>query len=50
MEIWDISAYKRAIKREIPSGKRPGKKKKAMEKAQKMLNSALEAGKEDNND
>ncbi len=50
MEIWDISAYKRAIKREIPSGKRPGKKKKAMEKAQKMLNSATEAGKEDNND
>ncbi len=50
LELWDISDFKKAIKRELPSGKRPGKKKKAMEKAREMLNKADDAAKEESND
>ena len=50
LELWDISDFKKAMKRDLPSGKRPGKKKKAMEKAREMLNKADDAAKEESND
>ncbi|MCR5279234.1 MAG: electron transport complex subunit RsxE [Lachnospiraceae bacterium] len=50
IEMFNIDDFRSAIKRDLPSGRRPGKNRKAMERAKAMLESAGDAAKEDNND
>lgn len=50
VEMWDINDLRSVVKRVLPSGRRPGKSKKAMERAKAMLDRAEGAAKEDTDD
>ncbi len=48
VEMWDLSDMHSTVRRDLPSGRRPGKSRKAMERAKAMLDRAG-AAKEDSN-
>ncbi len=50
VEMWNISNFTSPVKKEIPSGKRPEKSRKAFERAKAMLDKAEGAAKEENHD